>query len=264
MKMDSAQEIKDKALMWYFHPNELIRMMRCNVFENISLDVNLTPKYMDDFSIGVVIYSKGNVLNVDSLLQSLINENKIKNILIYSDGQNNLDQIQKLQNKYNKNEIKIEVYSTENSLWEKEGIGSIGEQNCFLIGLEWAKKNNLDILVKISETLNISFNWINDFKKLVKNSDGITFGFYDEKNKVPLKTNILAMNVNAWSNSYVIDMLSWFVQNEFTIFSDHLIDKLAKVLDYQNFSKKYENWKQIHKTGYIHSGYVHWNIGDKK
>ena len=52
------------------------------------------------------------------------------------------------------------------------------------------------------------YGTIDDFKKLVKESDGITFGSYCVKNKFPLRTELLGMNVNAWNNPYVSHRLN--------------------------------------------------------
>lgn len=256
--METINQIQDKALMWYFHPNECVRMMRTNIFDNIDVNEDLTPSYKDNIKVGVVIGTNGAVPYIDLSLHYLINVNGIKHILIHDDGSDKIPEFKKLQNKYNKNGVKVDLYSTGKNLWHKSCIGSIGDQNCFAIGLKWAKENNLDILVKFSRRLIACFNWIDDFKKLVKESNGITFGSYCVKDKFPLRTELLGMNVNAWNNPYVINMMSWFIENEYSIFAEHFMDKLAKVLDYQNNSEKYKKWKESHKTGYIHSGYVHW------
>ena len=196
--MESSQEIKDKPLMWYFHPNEFIRMMRCNIFENISLDVDLSPKYANDINIGVLVYiNEASIQLYDKVLHYLVDVNNIKNILIYLDGQELLDDVQKLQKKYDKH-AKIEVYSTEKELWKRNEIGSLGEQNAFLVGLKWAKENKYDVLVKIDS---LYYKWVNELKKLVVDSDGITFGYFNEEKKIQLDVKNLAVNVNAWNNS---------------------------------------------------------------
>lgn len=257
--MSETKEIKDKSLMWYYHPNEIVRMMRAQVYDNISVDIDLTPHYNNDIKIGVVIGTNGSVPYVDLGLHYLINVNGIKNILIHDDSDSNdLLKFQELIKKYNKDDVKIDLYSTGKNLWHKSCVGSIGDQSCFVIGLKWAEEHGCDILVKFSRRMIPCFNWVDNFKNLIKLSDGITFSSYCKKDKFPIRTELMGMNVKAWTNDYVINMLTWYIKNDYPIFAEFLMDKIAKVLDYQNFSSKYEAWKKSHKTGYIYSGYVHW------
>ncbi len=254
------KSIKDKALMWYFHPNEIVRLMRVRLLNEVPSNSNFTP-----------LYNKNNIkfcaiINVDNFnpcldmsLYFLIVINEIKKILIYNNGQNDLEKIQKLINYYNKNyNSNIEIYSTENKLWSKDEIGSISDQNCFVVGLQWAKEQKQDILFKISPYLIPCYRWIDDFKKLVFESDGITFSSYCFKKKYPFRSDLIGVNVNAWANDFVLNVLSWYVQNEFTIFQEFLYDQIAKILDHYNNSTKYEAWKKTNKHGFLTSGYVHW------
>jgi hypothetical protein len=64
--------------------------------------------------------------------------------------------------------------------------------------------------------------------------------------------------VNAWTNKFVLNLMNFYIKNEFPIFAEFLIDNLAKQLDYQNFSEKYKKYKEKHFTGFTYSGYVHW------
>lgn len=250
----------EKSLMWYFHPNEIVRLMRVKLYDDVSKDSNFTPLYnKDNLKIGVVIGTNGSVPYIDLALHFLIEVNGIKNILIHDDGSNVLNKLQELANNYNiKCGSNIQVYSTGKNLWHKSCIGSIGDQNCFAIGLQWAKQNNFDILLKFSRRLIPCYKWIDDFKKLVIDSDGITFSSYCKKDKFPIRTELIGMNVKAWSNNYILMAYTWFIQNEYPIFAEFLMDQFAKVLDYYNYSKKYEKWKQEHRNGFLTSGYVHW------
>lgn len=255
----NTSTIKDRSLMWYFHPNEIVRMMRSQIYDDIDMNVDLTPNYTSDPKIGVVIGTYGAIPYIDLALHYLINVNGIKHVLIHDDGSDQIKGFQKVQNIYNKIPgVKVDLYSTGKNLWHKSCIGSLGDQNCFAIGLKWAKENNCDILLKFSRRLIPCFKWVDDFKKLVIDSDGITFGSYCLKDKFPLRTELLGMNVNAWTNEYTMNILSWFIENEYPTFAEFFMDKMAKILDFHNFSKKYKDWKESHYYGFLHSGYVHW------
>ena len=133
----SNEAPKEKSLMWYFHPNEIVRLMRVRLYDDIDEKSNFTPSYnKDNLKIGVVIGTNGSVPYIDLGLHFLVNINGIKNILIHDDGSNVLDKLQNLANSYNsKYGANIQVYSTGENLWHKSCIGSIGDQNCFAIGL---------------------------------------------------------------------------------------------------------------------------------
>ena len=260
--MKNNEEPKEKGLMWYFHPNEIVRLMRAKIYNDIDENVNFTPSYnKDNLKIGVVIGTNGSVPYIDLGLHFLIVENEIKNILIHDDGSSDVDKLQKLANYYNSNyNTKVEVYSTGKNLWHKSSVGSVGDQSCFTIGLLWAKQNKFDLLIKFSRRLIPCYRWIDDFKELVIKSDGITFSSYCTRDKFPFRTELIGMNVNAWSNDYVINMYTWFIKNDFTVFAEFYMDQVAKILDYYNYSEKYEKWKKEkeHRHGFLTSGYVHW------
>jgi hypothetical protein len=144
-------------------------------------------------------------------------------------------------------------------MWHKSCIGSIGDQNCFYHGLKWAKAKNLDILIKFSRRLIPCYRWIDDFKKLVLESDGITFGSYCVKDMFDMRTELLAMNVNAWSNDFTLTQMKLNIENEYPIFAEFWMHEMSKTLDAQNFSNKYKKWKEDNFIGYQRSGYVQWN-----
>ena len=248
--MSDDQEI---SLKWYFHPNETIRMMRTRLFESINIETNLTPKYSNDLKIGVVIGTYGATSYIDLGVHYLKNINGIDKILIHDDCSPEKDDLKRLCD-----ENKIDFYSTNENMFHKRYVGSIGDQNCFFEGLKWAKENNLDILIKFSRRLIPCYRWIDDFKKLVIDSDGITFSSYCEQDKFPIRTECIAMNVNAWTNPFILNAMEFYIKNKICNFAEFFVDSLAKQLDYQNFSEKYEKYRKEHFTGQLHSGYVHW------
>lgn len=243
----------DIPLKWYFHPNEIVRMMRTKIYDNINLKTNLTPCYNKDLKIGVVIGTCGAIPYIDLGLHYLKNVNSIDKILVHDDCSPEKDDLKKLCDSYN-----VDFYSTKKNMWHKSCVGSLGDQNCFYEGLKWAKENNLDILIKFSRRLVPCYRWIDDFKELVLKSDGITFSSYCEKDKFPIRTECIAMNVNAWTNSFVLNLMEFYLKNQICNFAEFFIDEIAKQLDFQNFSEKYEKYKKENFTGYLHSGYVHW------
>lgn len=251
--------LDERSLMWYYHPNEIIRLLRTRIINDINKDVDLTPSYSNNPSIGVVIGTcDGSIPYVDLSLHYLINVNKINYILIHNDGNLDVDKLKELQKTYKDKCKVLDIIAYKNKHFYKNSVGSVGDQQAFFQGLAWAKDLNLDILVKISRRLIACFNWVDNLKLLIKESDGITFSSYCEKDKFPMRTECLAMNVKAWTNDYTMTQLSWYIKNSFPLFAEFYMSEMAKVLDYSNFSKKYEKFKKKNRTGYVYSGYVHW------
>jgi hypothetical protein len=221
--------------------------------DSINLQSNLTPSYDENLKIGVVIGTYGASPYVDLGLHFLKNVNKIDKILVHDDCSSERDKLQDLCKKYN-----VDFYSTPKNLWHKSCVGSIGDQNCFYEGLRWAKNNNLDILVKISRRLIPCFNWVDNLKQLVLESDGLTFSSFCTRDLFHFRTEMTAMNVNAWNDPYILNSMKWYIDNEFPVFAEFWNHELAKQIDFQNFSSKYETFRKSHFTGYKNSGYVHW------
>lgn len=244
-----------KALAWYFHPNEIVRLLRFRQLTPIDPKSDLTPRYGNDIKVGVVLGTYGAAPYIDLQLHYLKNVNGIDNILIHDDCSSDTEgkKLIELSKKYG-----VNFYSTERNLFHKANVGTIGDQSCFLEGLKWAKAKGLDILVKLSRRLIPCFNWIDSFKSLVKESDGLTFSSFCKTDRFPIRTEAIGMNVNAWTNKYTLDQLEFYVKNEYMLFSEFWFSEMAKQIEYQNFSSKFKDYRDAHFTGALYSGYVHW------
>ena len=234
----------EKPMLYYFHQNEIVRIMRVRLLDSIDPQVDLSPNYSNDLKIGVVIGTCGATPYIDLQLHYLKNINKIDKILVHDDCSSEKEQLKELCNQYN-----VDFYSTPKNLFHKACVGSIGDQSCFYEGLLWAKRNNIDILVKLSRRLIPCYKWIDDFKKLILESNGLTFSSFCTKDPFPIRTECIGMNVNAWTNNYTMNHLKSSIDNEFPLFAEYWFDAMAKQIDDQNFS---ENHSQLY------SGYVHW------
>ena len=250
--MENPQEI-DNSTMWYFHPNETIRMLRYYQF-NIKFDNgDYTVKYPETPEIGVVIGTYGSVAYIDLQLHYLINVNKIKHVLIHDDCSDKQAELKELAKKYN-----VDFYSTDKRMYYRSCVGSIGDTNAFFIGLEWAKSKNLDILVKLSRRLIPCYNWKHDLITLEKNSDANTFSSFCTKDPFNLRTECVGLHVKSWSNNYPMQCMNFTIQNEYTIFAEFWFHELAKTLAGNNNSKLWEEYQKKYKFGYLHSGYAMW------
>jgi hypothetical protein len=242
----------EKSMLYYFNRNEIVRLARARLMDSIDPNIDLSPKYGDDIKVGAVIGTYGCIPQIDLQLHWL-KENGIEDVLVHDDCSNEANGLKKLCDRY-----EVDFYTTPKNMFHKACVGSIGDQDCFYEGLRWAKRNGIDVLVKFSRRLIACYRWIDDFKKLVKESDGVTFSSYCSKDPFPIRTECFGMNVNAWTNQYTMNHLKATIENEFPTFAEYWMDAMAKQIDDQNFSGKYDAWKKSHHAGQLHSGYVHW------
>lgn len=244
---------QDRPMLYYFHQNEIVRIMRTRLMEPIDPKADLTPHYGDDVRVGVVIGTYGCVPQIDLQLHWL-KENGIADVLVHDDCSPDAISLKRLCGEYG-----ADFYVTPKNMFHKACVGSIGDQNCFYEGLKWAKGKGLDVLVKLSRRLIPCCRWADDFKALVKESDGITFSSYCTKDPFPIRTECFGMNVSAWTNEFTMRHLKWTIDNGFPTFAEYWMDSMAKQLDQQNFSDRYGQWRKAHHVGQLRSGYVQWH-----
>lgn len=213
--------------------------------------VNLTPHYNKNLKVGVVIGTYGAVPYVDLQLHYLKNVNRIENVLVHDDCSPQRDDLKKLCESYG-----VDFYSTNENLWHRTSVGSLGDENCFFEGLKWARMKGLDILVKLSRRLVPCYCWIEGFKKLVKDTDGLTFSSYCIKDKFPIRTECIGMNVNAWASDEVLGLMNWYLKNEFPIFAEYWYNEIAREIGHYNKSERYA--KVMRDSTFESSGYVLW------
>lgn len=243
-----------RALMWYFHPNETIRMLRYfQLTTKLDTSLDMSPNYPDNPTIGVVIGTYGSTAFIQLQLYYLTVVNKIKKVLIHDDCSPNQNQLKALAKKYN-----VDFYSTPKNMFYKECVGSIGDQNTFFQGLLWAKQNNIDILVKLSRRLIPCENWSDNLIKLAKQTDAIAFTSWCEKDQFNCRTEGIALSVNVFSQQYPLYNFQHLIENNICIFAEYWMHELIKSLSYQNKSEKWKKYIENNNFGYKHSGYAVW------
>jgi hypothetical protein len=249
----SEQQIS-KSEQWYFHPNEIVRMLRYYQL-NMKFDntVDYTPKYSEHPSLGVVIGTYGSVPYIDLQLHYLVNVNGIKNVLVCDDCSDKQTELKQLCDSYG-----VDFYSSQKKLFNKEYVGSVGDTNVFYEGLKWAKNKNIELLVKLSRRLIPCKEWKTEFLNLVKCSDATTFGSYCTKDPFNFRTECVGMHVDTWYSSYPMQCLKFTIENELCIFAEFWFHELAKTLSGNNYSEKWLKYIQENKFGYLRSGYAHW------
>ncbi len=213
--------------------------------------INTTPNYDDNIKVGVVIGTCGSSDIINLQLHYLKNINKIENVLIVDDYSQEQDLLKNICDKYNADLI-ISPYK----LPYIHLIGCNGDNYCIYKGLEWAKAKKLDVILKFSRRFIPCYNWIDNFKKLIKESDGITFSSYSDEMKMGFRTECFGMNVNAWNNDVVMNNIKYIIDNDIPILAEYWYHNIAKYLDYYNHSKLWAKFKTQQNMTYERSGYV--------
>lgn len=250
----NSNPIED-AWKHYISSNEMIRILRTN--PSVLFDINklkIEPydlNYSKNLNVGVVIGTYGSIPYIDLSLFYLKKINNIDNILIVDDCSAERDKLLTIIREYG-----ADFLSTPYKLPYIRNVGSNGDTAAFLYGLKWAKSKNIDILIKLSRRLIPCYRWIDDFKQLVLDIPCATYSSYCIKDKFNFRTECVGMNVNIWNNLFVIEQLTWLLDNNFLIFAEYYFHEIAKYLSYNNINEKYVNYAKT--KNYFYSGYVDW------
>ena len=247
-------EENKRALMWYFHPNETVRMLRYfQLTTKLDSTLDMSPNYPENPTVGVVIGTYGSIAFIELQLYYLIIVNKIRNVLIYDDCSPQQNELKLLAQKYN-----VDFYSTQKPMFCQEDIGSLREQNIFFQGLLWAKQKGIDILVKLSCSLIPCDNWVDNLIKLAKQTDAVAFTSWCEKDQFNCRTQGIALSVNVFSQQYPLYNFQYLIENNICVFAEYWMHELIKTISYQNKSEKWKNYIENNNFGYKHSGYAIW------
>lgn len=244
----------NKGVQWYFHPIEKIRMLRyfqLNMkFDNTD---DYTVNYNNSPTIGVVIETTGNISYTELQLHFLKNINHISNILIYDNCLNNKSQLEQMSKDYN-----VDLYITQNKLYNNPTIGNLSNIDCIYQGLLWANSKNIDILVKLNDTLIPYYNWTEHLIQLAIESNASTFNSYCEKDQENFRIDCIGLNVNIWTKSYPLQSLLWTIENQYIVYPQFWLHELCKTLSGNNYSQKWKEYCNNYNAGYLHSGYAVW------
>lgn len=213
--------------------------------------INTTPNYNHNIKVGVVIGTCGSSDIIRLQLHYLKNINKIENVLIVDDYSQEQDLLKTICDKYN-----VDLIISPYELPYIHLIGCSGDNYCIYKGLEWAKNKKLDVILKFSRRFIPCYKWIDDFKNLVKKSDGITFSSYSDKMKMGFRTECFGMNTNVWNNDVVMNNIKYIIDNDIPILAEYWYHNIAKYLDYYNHSKTWLEFKKQQNMTYERSGYV--------
>lgn len=236
------------------HPNELVRLLRYFVRPQMDPAIRLTPDYPAAPTLGVVISTFGSIPYLDLNLHYLVNVNRLR-VLIHDDSSPQREELIALCQRYAPN---VDLYITSERMWHKAKVGVLGDTNAFLVGLQWARQNNFDLLLKLSRRFVAISEFADKLKRLAVESDGFTFGNYCDLDAFPLRTECVAMCVRAWSHEFPMNQLSSMIHYRLPVFAEYWFNDLARMLAYANASEKYRRYADAHRIGAAHEGFVKW------
>jgi hypothetical protein len=241
-----------KSEQWYFHPEELIRMLRYFQFnQKFDPSVDYSFSYADsekELVFGAVIYiTENNINTVENQILKL-KMNGISNILLYNNFKLSKTEISVLIEKY-----KIHSYMPETELWNNNAIGNLADLDVFYRGLLWANENTIDMLIKVNDNFNISFNIQEKILDAINISESITYANTTKNELNQLATDFICLYVQAWSKTYPLICLRFAIENELTVYTYFWLYELIKTLSGNNKSEK---WIKFNNSlDYLHSGF---------
>ncbi|MBQ6352238.1 MAG: hypothetical protein IJJ28_03100 [Lentisphaeria bacterium] len=237
------------------HPNEVLRLLRYFVRPQLDPAERITPDYSSDPQLGVVISTYGSIPFLDLNLHYLVHVNHLR-VLVHDDCSPRRNELIALCRSY---APYVDLYSTPERMWHKEKIGVLGDTNSFLIGVQWARQNGFELLLKLSRRMVVLKEFAPALKRLAVESDAFTFGNYCGEDDFPLRTECVALSVKGWSHPFPLGQLNAVVQAKLPVFAEYWFHDLARMLAYANASERYRRYADTHRIGASHDGFVLWN-----
>ena len=201
--------------------------------------------YDKDLVIGAVVGTYGTPAYIEMQLYYLTKINKIP-VLVVDDSSNDTELLKSLCNRYG-----ADFETTE----QRYGH-TTGDMQVFVKGLEWAKRNKLDLLVKISRTFIIPFDWQKSLIDLAKKSNSVTFSSYTVNYNKGFRTECMAMYVPAWYKK--IEKIKSDSKVGEKVFVEKYMHGIAKELSTEYFNTIYEEYAKNNFYGFERTGYAFW------
>jgi len=124
-----------------------------------------------------------------------------------------------------------------------------GDVSSFVNGLEWAKKENLDLLVKMSRRFIPLYDWTKNFKELAVLTQSATYSNECKHYSFTFRSECVGMHVDSWYDEK--ESIVRIMHPK--IFVEHEIHTIAKKIE----SKTNSNYKNSQLSRYF--GYVKWD-----
>lgn len=216
----------------------------------------MKPDYSGKVRVGVVLGTYGAPETVELNLHTITKVNKLP-VLVVDDcsGDPKLPEI-------------CAKYGAEFRSTTQPHGHSAGDLHIFAEGLEWAAKNGIDLLVKISKRFIANVAWEDGLLKLARESEAITFTSYSHSYKhLMFRTECIGMYVDAWLPTVeairkvavpVLDVPGQ-VKRPRQIYVEGFMHKIAEDLAIQWGSPKFMQYARNLKAPRGATGYAIWS-----
>lgn len=88
-----------------------------------------------------------------------------------------------------------------------------GDIQAFVAGLDWAQKENIELLVKVSRRYLIFKSWVSALQDLAFTTQYATYGNACADQSFPIRSECMAMHAPQWHKSGVVDAMRQQVEN---------------------------------------------------
>lgn len=131
-----------------------------------------------------------------------------------------------------------------------------GDLQIFAAGLEWAREQGIDLLVKLSRRFIACTRWREGLLELAQNSNAVTFSSYTTSYHYGFRTECLGLYVPAWAP--LVPELKREATPGRRIFVEKFLHDRARLLAESWHSAEFEAWRAAHPLGRDKQGYACW------
>lgn len=131
-----------------------------------------------------------------------------------------------------------------------------GDLQIFAAGLEWAREQGIELLVKLSRRFIACNRWREGLLDLARRSNAVTFSSYTTSYHYGFRTECLGLYVPAWAP--LIPELKREATPGRRIFVEKFLHDRARLLAERWLSPEFEAWRTAHPLGRDKQGYACW------
>lgn len=131
-----------------------------------------------------------------------------------------------------------------------------GDLQIFAAGLEWAREQGIELLVKLSRRFIACTRWREGLLELACESNAVTFSSYTTSYHYGFRTECLGLYVPAWAP--LVPELKCEATPGRRIFVEKFLHDRARTLAESWLSPEFEAWRTAHPLGRDKQGYACW------
>ena len=231
-----------------------MKIMSINYFgangdtDSVSVSTDTVNKaesiYSNDFKLGVIISTHASTPYIHLGLESWRRNYPSVKVLVHDDCSDESSQLRILCHRYGAD-------------FESNNIQrghTVGDLTAFYGGLMWAKRKEIDVLVKFSRRFIPLYDWTPEFRDLANESQAHTFSNICTNLNWGFRTECVAMHVPTWENS-----LSKIAaeSDKSNVFCEGFIHNIAKELP---VCERYSTYLNKNRKPDWCAGHVDWKL----